>query len=462
MRADVYLRQSMDRTGDELGVRRQREDTNALIERRGWTMGKEHVDNDRSAAGKKPRPGFDALLAAVESGDVDVIVAWSLDRLTRNRRDTVRLIETCQSRQVMIALVRGTDIDMSSPAGRLTADVLASVARHEIEQKSDREKRAALQAAQMGKRRGGRRPFGYEPDGVTLRPAEAELISSGYADLLAGASLSSIQRAWNGTGLTTGKIGWKTGKPSKWTRDTVRRVLLNPRNAGLRRHAGEIVGRAEWPEIVPEETWRAAVSLLTDPTRRTGGSGPASRQLLTGVALCGVCGATMQGGGAWHKKPLYRCRTMKHVGRLAEPVDTYIESLVVARLSQPDALRDVLMPEESGAHAGALKEVANELYARLDELAAMFAEGAVTAAQMRTGTERLRTRLAEVESRMADAGRLSVLGPMATAADPAATWSESDRDRRRAIIDMLMVIRLLPLGHGVRIFRPETVDVEWR
>ena len=55
-----------------------------------------------------------------------------------------------------IALVRGSDIDMSTPAGRLSADILASVARHEIEQKADRQRRAVEQAVEP--RPSGRRP----------------------------------------------------------------------------------------------------------------------------------------------------------------------------------------------------------------------------------------------------------------------------------------------------------------
>ena len=136
MRAHLYVRVSEDKTGEELGVTRQRDDSLTLARQRGWIVAREHPENDTSAAGHKLRPEFEALLTAVAAGEVDAIIAWSLDRLTRNRRDTVRLIEACEPRRVVIALVRGSDLDMSTPAGRLTADILAGVARHEIEQKS--------------------------------------------------------------------------------------------------------------------------------------------------------------------------------------------------------------------------------------------------------------------------------------------------------------------------------------
>jgi DNA invertase Pin-like site-specific DNA recombinase len=140
--AGRYLRISLDRTGEGLAVERQREDCGKLIGQRGWVLAEEFVDNDTSAAGRKPRPGFDALLAAVETKRITVIVAYSLDRLTRNRRDQLRLIETCQQHNTLVALVRGSDVDMSSAVGRAMADMMAVWARMEIEQKSERQVRA--------------------------------------------------------------------------------------------------------------------------------------------------------------------------------------------------------------------------------------------------------------------------------------------------------------------------------
>ena len=128
-RAIIYTRISQDRNGEGAGVARQETDARALATARGWSITDVVVDNDISAKGHKTRPGFERLLQAVESGSVQVVIAWALDRLTRNRRDTLRLIETCQKQGATIALVRGSDLDMSTPAGRLTADLLAAVAR---------------------------------------------------------------------------------------------------------------------------------------------------------------------------------------------------------------------------------------------------------------------------------------------------------------------------------------------
>jgi DNA invertase Pin-like site-specific DNA recombinase len=329
--AVVYLRISQDRTGQAAGVSRQRDQCQRRARERGWTVVAVEEDNDVSAKGHRRRRGFEAMLHRIESGEAQVIVAWSLDRLQRNRRDEVRLYELCQAKGVTISLVNGADLDLSTAGGRLVADQLSSVARHEIELKSDRQVAAQAQAASQGRRVGGRRPFGYASDGMTVVQDEAAAVRLGYQAILAGEPVAEVARQWNDQGLLTGQ-----GNP--FSRSAVRDVLLNPRNTGLRAHvteadrkgaegrrvdrAGRIIGKAAWPSIVDEGTWRAAVDLLTDPRRRTGPTN--ARALLTGVALCGVCGATVHSGGAavTQQTRVYRCRTMKHFSRSAQPVAT--------------------------------------------------------------------------------------------------------------------------------------------
>jgi site-specific DNA recombinase len=75
-------------------VERQREDTQAVANRRGWTVVRTEVDNDTSAAGKRHRQGFEAIMTALDKGEVQAVIASDMTRLTRNARDTLRIIET--------------------------------------------------------------------------------------------------------------------------------------------------------------------------------------------------------------------------------------------------------------------------------------------------------------------------------------------------------------------------------
>jgi site-specific DNA recombinase len=450
----VYLRQSMDREGTGLAVARQREDCLKLCSDRGWEP-IEYVDNDTSATGTRPRRAYQRLLADVSAGRIEAVVAWDLDRLHRRPVELEHFIDLADRRRLALATVGG-DADLSTDNGRLFARIKGAVARGEIERKSARQKRANLQRAELGKPPpGGRRAVGYEPGGVEVRESEARCIREGYRQLLAGASLRGIAARWNDAGFTTAARG-------AWRPDAVRYTLRNPRNAAIVVHQGEQIGPGAWPAIVPEHTYRAAVALLDDPSRRTTPSN-ARRYLLPGLARC-QCGAAVVTGRTQHGQRTYRCgQNRGHLSRGAEPVDELVVALVVGRLSKPDAADLMMVPDDGddGFDVGALREEATALRTRLGELSDLFADGEITAAQLSRGTERARHTLQAVEQRLADAGRVSVLGELVAAGDVQAVWDDLDLDQQRAVIAALMVVTLLPPGRGARVFRPETVQVEW-
>lgn len=460
VKALVYVRISQDRTGEQAGVTRQKEDCLKRAAERGWPVTEVLTDNDISAAGRRARPGFEAMLNALAAGTAQVVVAWDITRLQRNRRDEVRLYELCRDHGAQLSLVNGTDLDFSTAAGRFVADSLGSVARLEIEMKSDRQRRAQEQAAKQGRRSGGRRPFGYEADGVTIRPAEAAAVAAAYDAVLYGVPLREVARTWNAQGFITGQARYKVGhegEASLWRADSVRAVLKNPRNIGKRAYKGEIVANAEWPAIVAEDRFRAVVAMLSNPARRSGT--PGGRALLSGLALCGVCGATVHAGGAARAGIRnYRCSgTTGHLARRAEPVEEYVEAAAVGILSRPSAAR--LIQVRSHPDAAALGAEAVGLRERLDALAVDFADGELTASQLRVASVRIRERLAAIEKDLADAGRVDVLGPLVGAEDVRAVWDALSTSRKRAVLEILMTIRVLPPGRGTRNFEASTVEL---
>ena len=293
LRAALYLRVSEDKSGEALAVARQREDATAMVERRGWSVAREFTDNSVSAAGKVGRPQFEALLDAVRAGLVDVVVAWALDRLCRTARDRLALIEACRDAGVMIALVRGSDMDPTTPAGRLALGILGEVAQHEIDQKSDRQRRAVQQRAQAGlPARFTPAPFGWRDDRVTEHPVHGPALRAAAEHMLSGGSLRTVARQWEAAGLVTPQA-----RGTAWIPSVIRSMLLNPRLAGLSVHAGEVVGHGQWAAILSEETHRALVAHLTDPSRSRQRPRREPSTLLGGIARC-PCGEPVYGGRA--------------------------------------------------------------------------------------------------------------------------------------------------------------------
>ena len=97
MRAAIYLRISDDQDGEQQATARQRDDCFALAERRGWDVAEVFEDVDISAFRDVTRPAFERLLNSIQSGGVDIVLAWKMDRLTRRLKDLVRLDDACET-----------------------------------------------------------------------------------------------------------------------------------------------------------------------------------------------------------------------------------------------------------------------------------------------------------------------------------------------------------------------------
>ncbi len=452
MRAALYLRQSLDRDGGGLAVSRQRQDCRRLAEKRGWTVVGEFVDNDVSASTGRQRPQYANLLAAIEADQVDAVVVWAADRLHRRPVELEHFIDVADKHGTALATVSG-DIDLASPSGRLVARLLGAVARGEMETKSSRQRRANLQRAETGSPRFTRRPFGYSTDGSSVVEAEAKVLRQVAAQLLAGATLMELCSDLNRRGITT-----SLGNP--WHVTSLRNLLLNPRHAGLNSYRGEVLGQGSWPAILDESTHRAVVALLSNPARRTASS-TTSKYLLSGLARCGRCGEAMfaspmgRKGDYWM---VYKCRTA-HLARRLDLVDEVVVGVVLGRLARPDAVDLLVNPQVDDADA--LRGEATAIRTHLDDTAGLFADGTITAVQLRKVTERLRERLAAVELKQAASRPGHVLADLVAAPDLAAMWAELPLGRQRAVVDLLLEVIILPAGKGVR-FDEDQVKVRWK
>lgn len=100
------------------------------------------------------RPGWQSLEADIATGKVSRVVCWRLDRLGRTAKGLTALFDDLQSRKVgLVSMKEG--LDLSTPAGRLMANVLASVAQFETEVRGERVRAGQAAARAKGKTWGG-------------------------------------------------------------------------------------------------------------------------------------------------------------------------------------------------------------------------------------------------------------------------------------------------------------------
>ena len=193
-----------------------------FAEQNGWEIAETYIDNDKSPSTGKPRPEWSRLLSDLAAGRHDVLVVWHTDRLYRRLRDLVDLVEIAEKRSLKIATSRSSDLDLSTPSGRMVASLLGSVAAYEGQQKAARQVAANRQRAQSGVVLWSRRPFGFDRDGSHVRVVDSEAaeIRKAAAAALSGATLASIASNMNARGVTT-----SAGMP--WTVTAVRRALAS-------------------------------------------------------------------------------------------------------------------------------------------------------------------------------------------------------------------------------------------
>lgn len=103
------------------------------------------------------RPGLERLLADVRQGKIDKVVCWRLDRLGRTAKGLLTLLDELQSLNVGFVSLR-EGFDLATPAGRLMAGVLASVAAYETEVRKERQLAGIARAKAERKTWGGRKP----------------------------------------------------------------------------------------------------------------------------------------------------------------------------------------------------------------------------------------------------------------------------------------------------------------
>ena len=182
MRTAVYARVSTlgQEPENQLGELRR------YVEARGWTA-VEYVDKGVSGA-KDKRPALDQLVADARRRKFDVLVCWRLDRLGRNLRHLILLLDEMHALGIGFVTL-GEGIDTTSPTGRLVLHVLGAISEFERERIRERVVAGLQRARTQGQRLG--RPKGAVP---LDRLATVASLSLTHAAAALGVSRSTLKR----------------------------------------------------------------------------------------------------------------------------------------------------------------------------------------------------------------------------------------------------------------------------
>jgi DNA invertase Pin-like site-specific DNA recombinase len=269
----------------------------------GWTCLPERYDDGGYTGGNTDRPALQRLLDDVKAGNIDCVVVYKVDRLSRSLLDFARIMGVFEEHGVAFVSVTQS-FNSANSMGRLTLNILLSFAQFEREVISERTRDKISMARKKGKWSGGCQVLGYDvaPEGgrIVINDAEAEQVRSIYALYLERGGLLSVieeldRRGWtNKTWVTrAGKL--HRGKP--FTKNVLHGLLTNPIYIGKVRHHGKVY-EGEHEAIVEEETFGCVQRKLArqGPGVNNRGRRFRGQGILQGILRCKTCDCGMRAG----------------------------------------------------------------------------------------------------------------------------------------------------------------------
>jgi site-specific DNA recombinase len=280
VRCAVYTRKSTEEGLDQAfnSLDAQREASVAYIasqRHEGWTLVPTAYDDGGFSGGSMERPGLKRLLADVESGRIDVIVVYKVDRLTRSLADFAKIVDVLDARGASFVSVTQA-FNTTTSMGRLTLNVLLSFAQFEREVTGERIRDKIAASKAKGMWMGGPVPLGYDvrERRLIVNETEAEtvrLIFQRYQELgtiqelvtdLAARGVTSKRRVMR-DGRQTGGEPYRAGALSH--------LLRNVLYTGRVGHHDKIYP-GEHEAILNQDAWDATQAMLdrSMPRPRTG------------------------------------------------------------------------------------------------------------------------------------------------------------------------------------------------
>ncbi|MDV8003861.1 recombinase family protein [Rhodococcus sp. IEGM 1318] len=455
-RAIIYTRVSKDSAGTGRSVAEQETECRAVCEREGWPVGEVLQDNDIGASrwSGKDRPAYRRLAEVLRPGDV--LVTWEASRAQRDLTAYAELRDLCAALGVLWNY-KGRTHDLNVGADRFTTGLDALLAEREADEIRDRVLRALEANAAEGKPH-GKIAYGYR----AVRDPQSGLITAREIDPEAAGWIREMaERVLQGESLRAILKDVNPRAGMKWYSATISKMLRSPTLAGLRTYKGETLP-GNWEPILTMDEHKRLVTVLGDPGRRTSYRGTEPRYLVSGIAVCGVCGGPCY-VGMNHKKPTYVCRNGGHVSRMVSDVDPVVIDKMIRIINQ-QRVNVFLFREDDGEGRSTGNESAEWiakaqlLQGRLDEFSESAATGEISKSEYLKISGSINKQIAEANAKAAETAVNS--DPMLELLyrEPEEVWESANIDQRRRFIRATVDVRILKTGAGKR-FEESSVQV---
>jgi resolvase domain protein len=304
-RCAIYTRKSiaegLEKDFNTLDAQREAaENYIASQKHEGWVAIPKHYDDGGFTGGNMERPALRELFEDIKKGEIDIVIVYKVDRLSRSITDFAKIVELFEAHNVSFVSVT-QHFNTKDSMGRLTLNILLSFAQFERELISERTKDKMSAARKKGKWLGGRPILGYDivkgGGAIEINRAEAETVNFIFDTYFETRSALKTLEILNARGIRNKEWRTRSGSisgGSQFTKTTLYGLLKNYAYIGKLKYDGKIYD-AEFDGIVSEEKFLAVRSMMKNnfTDRMTARVRTKSEGLLSGKLYCSHCGRLM-------------------------------------------------------------------------------------------------------------------------------------------------------------------------
>lgn len=304
----IYVRQSLDKK-DSISIEMQTELCSKIIPDEYNRV----IFQDKGYTGTNTkRPAFQRMLKQIENGDIECIVVYKLDRISRSLIDFAKLSDLLELKNVKL-ISYSEQFDTRTPIGQMLVKLLIMFAEMEQKTIAARISDNYLARAEMRKPLGGVKPYGYTLQ-WEIKPDEALVVKQIYSSAVNGMS-------FDGTAVMLNESNISSPSGKKWTGTQISRILRNPVYAAgnwdvrsylaskgtllhrdeeyckgngsiaIERSDGFHIAAGEHEGIIPSDVWLAVQDIIFQ-RKPSSNSGSGGKSWLQGLVLCGKCGGS--------------------------------------------------------------------------------------------------------------------------------------------------------------------------
>ena len=304
LRCAVYTRKSteegLEQEFNSLDAQREACEAYVASQRaEGWVLVPDRYDDAGLSGGSLERAALQRLTADIESGRVDIVVVYKIDRLSRSLMDFAKLVEVFERNNVTFVSVTQS-FNTTTSMGRLTLNILLSFAQFEREVIGERIRDKVAASRKKGIFMGGWVPFGYNVKDrkLIINKADAVIVLRIFERFVQSASVITIVRELAADGVVS-----RTKKA--FNKNTIYKLLRNRTYVGDAVHKGTAYP-GEHKGIISTKLFDKAQAILADNTSTRGGQNRGQTPALLRGLIFGPSGRAMSPSHTRRRGRLYR------------------------------------------------------------------------------------------------------------------------------------------------------------